>query len=83
MKKSLLMIAMMFALTIALVGCATTGDLEKVQAQGQQTSAKAEQALKEAQEAKAAADEATIKAADAAERRRMRRTRCLEIERHG
>ena len=37
MKKSLLVISMMLVFAIALVGCATTGDLEKVQAQGQQT----------------------------------------------
>ena len=66
MKKSLLMIAMMLVFAITLAGCATTRDLEKVQAEGQQSNAKAEQALKEAQEAKAAAEEATNKAAEAA-----------------
>ncbi len=36
MKKSLLVISMMLVLAIALGGCATTGDLEKVQAQEMQ-----------------------------------------------
>ncbi len=33
MKKSLLVISMMLVLAITLVGCATKGDLEKVQSQ--------------------------------------------------
>ena len=33
MKKNLLVISMMLVLAITLGGCATTGDLEKVQSQ--------------------------------------------------
>ena len=33
MKKSLLVISMMLVLAVTLGGCATTGDLEKVQSQ--------------------------------------------------
>ncbi|MGZ6208386.1 MAG: Lpp/OprI family alanine-zipper lipoprotein, partial [Syntrophales bacterium] len=58
MKKSLLVISMMLVLAIALGGCATTGDLEKVQAQEMQNRAKADQAAQDAQAAKAAADQA-------------------------
>ena len=82
MKKSLLVISIMLVFAISLMGCATTGDLEKVQAQEKQTSVKADQALQAAQDAKAAADAAkadtaaqleqantaAMKAADAAAR---------------
>jgi len=64
MKKSLLMISIMLVFVIALVGCATTGDLEKIQAQEKQTSIKADQALKTSQDA----NEAAMKATDAATR---------------
>ena len=53
MRKALWVILLMFVLSVALAGCATTRDLEKVQAQEKQIDAKADQALKEAQEAKA------------------------------
>ena len=62
MKKSLLVISMMLVLATLMVGCATTGDLEKVQAQQKLTGAKADQAAQDAQAAKAAADAATLKA---------------------
>ena len=68
MKKSLLMISMMLVLAITLGGCATTGDLEKVQAQEMQNRAKADQAAQDAQAAKVAADAAALKA-DAASTR--------------
>lgn len=61
MKKSLLVISMMLVLA-GMIGCATSGDLEKVQAQQNLINAKAEQALQDAQAAKAAADAAKIKA---------------------
>ncbi len=66
--KSLLMIAMMMVLAGTLGGCATTGDLEKVQSQQMMTGAKADQAAQDAQAAKAAADAATLKAEAAATR---------------
>lgn len=64
MKKSFLMISMMLVFAIALVGCATTGDLEKIQAQEKETSVKADQALKTSQDA----NEAAMKANEAATR---------------
>ena len=68
MKKGFLMISMMLVLAATLTGCATSRDLEKVQAQDKVTSAKADQALQDAQVAKAAADAATLKADAAAAR---------------
>ena len=68
MKKILLMITMMLVLAVTLGGCATTGDLEKVQAQQMMTGAKADQAAQDSQAAKAAADAATLKAEAAATR---------------
>jgi murein lipoprotein len=68
MKKSFSVISMMLALAITLMGCATTGDLEKVQAQEKLIGAKADQAAQDAQAAKAAADAATLKAEEAAAR---------------
>jgi murein lipoprotein len=65
MKKSFLLISMMLVLPISLIGCATSGDLEKVQAQQKLIDAKADQALQDAQAAKAAADAAKVKADDA------------------
>jgi murein lipoprotein len=64
MKTSLLAISMMLVLA-AMTGCATSGDLEKVQAQQKLSDAKADQAMQDAQAAKAAADAATARANDA------------------
>ncbi|MBS1113123.1 MAG: hypothetical protein H6Q92_886, partial [Nitrospirae bacterium] len=49
MKKSLLVISIMLVFGIAVVGCATRGDLEKVQSDQMQTGAKADQAAQDAQ----------------------------------
>jgi murein lipoprotein len=68
MKKNLLVISMMFALAIAVGGCATKGDLEQVQTRENMIGAKADQAAQDAQAAKAAADAATLKANEAAAR---------------
>jgi len=68
MKKSLLVISMMFVLALTVVGCATKGDLESVQSQQMMTKAKADQAAQDAQAAKASADAATLKAEAAANR---------------
>ena len=73
MKKSLLVISMMLVLAITVWGCATKGDLQKVQSQEMLNSAKADQAAKDAQAAKAAADAATLKAEAAAARAKMRK----------
>jgi len=68
MKKSLLVISVMLVLPTMFMGCATTGDLEKVQAEQKLIGAKADQALQDAQTAKAAADAAKLKADDATAR---------------
>lgn len=68
MKKIFLAISMMLVLAVTLTGCATSGDLAKVQAQEKVIDAKADQALQDAQAAKAAADAATLKADAAAAR---------------
>ena len=65
MKTSLLVISMMLVIGTTLTGCATSGDLERVQAQQKLIDAKADQALQDAQAAKAAADAAKLKADDA------------------
>lgn len=68
MKANILVMSMMLALAAGLTGCATSGDLEKVQAQQNMINAKADQALQDAQAAKAAADEAKSRAEDAEKR---------------
>ena len=68
MKKILLLISMMLVPVISFMGCATSGDLEKVQAQQKLIDAKADQALQDAQAAKAAADAAKVKADEATAR---------------
>lgn len=68
MKKGLSRFAMLLGLVVALMGCATTAELEQVQAQEKLIGAKADQALQDAQAAKAAADAATLKAEEAAAR---------------
>ncbi|MBT0664140.1 hypothetical protein KI809_07480 [Geobacter pelophilus] len=67
MKKSLLGIAIVLAFA-ALTGCATTRELEQVQAQEKLIGAKADQAVQDAQAAKAAADAARLQADAAAAR---------------
>ena len=68
MKKSLLMVSMMFVLAITLGACATKGDLAKVKSDEMMTREKADQAAQDAQAAKATADAATLKAEAAAAR---------------
>ncbi len=81
MKKSLLVISMMLALAIAVVGCATKGDLEQVQAREKAIGAKADQAAQDAQTAKATADEAMLKANEAVARAEEAEKRAKERER--
>lgn len=75
MKTHFMKFAMMLTLAVTLGGCATSGDLEKMQAQQKLTDAKAEQALQDAQAARAAADAARARAEEAekqaAERERI------------
>lgn len=59
---------MVLVLALGVWGCATTSDLERVQAQERAIDAKADQAILDAQAAKAAADEARMKAEEAAAR---------------
>lgn len=68
MKKSLLLVGMMLVIAVAMAGCATSGDLAKVQAQEQMLDAKVDQALKDAQAAKVTADTAKLQADEAAAR---------------
>jgi len=64
MKKSFLVISSLIVLALALAGCATTADLEKVRAQEREINAKADQALQASQDANANA----LKAAETAAR---------------
>ena len=68
MKKILLGISMVLVLALGMWGCATTSDMEQVQAREKAIDAKADQAIQDAQAAKAAANEAKIKADEAVAR---------------
>ena len=81
MKKGLLVFSMMLVLAIAMVGCATKGDLEQVQTQEKLIGAKADQAAQDAQAAKASADAAVMKANEAAARAEVAEKRAAERER--
>ena len=81
MKKSLLLISMMLVPIITLMGCATSGDLEKVQAEQKLINAKADQALQDAQAAKASADAAKLEANEATTRAENAEKAALERER--
>jgi murein lipoprotein len=81
MKKSLLVILIMIVLAITVVGCATKGDLARVETQEKLIGAKADQAAQDAQAAKAAADAATLKANEAAARAEDAVKRAEERER--
>jgi murein lipoprotein len=70
MKRAIIGIFMTL-LAGTVIGCATSGNLAKVQEQQNQTAAKADQALQEAQSAKATAD-AAKREADAANAAAMR-----------
>jgi murein lipoprotein len=65
MKKSFLLILLMVVFALVLSGCATTSDLEKVQAQEKEINAKADQALQASQDANANAAKAAESAARA------------------
>lgn len=67
MKRSFLVISMMLIVG-SMMGCATSRELERVQAQERLIDAKADQALQEAQAAKAAAESAKVQADTAAAR---------------
>jgi len=67
MLKRVMVISSMLGFAF-LAACATSGDLEKVQAQQNAIGAKADQALQDAQAAKASADAAKARADEAAAR---------------
>ena len=68
MKAGFSAITAMLVLAAALTGCATSREMEKVQADQKLLDAKTEQALKDAQDAKTAADQARLQADAAAAR---------------
>ena len=68
MKKTLLLISLLLVPAAALTGCATSGDLAKVQEEQKMLDTKVEQAMHEAQAAKSTADAAKAKADDATAR---------------
>jgi murein lipoprotein len=80
MTKKFLLISMMLVLPVTLIGCATSGDLEKVQAEQKLINAKADQALQDAQAAKASADAAKVKADETAARAEIAEKAALERE---
>ena len=79
--KSLLMIVVMVVLSGIIGGCATKGDLARVQDQERLIGSKADQAAQDAQSAKTAADQATLKANEAAARAEEAVRRAEERER--
>lgn len=81
MKKRMFAIPMMLVLAATFTGCATTGELEKMQAEQQMLDAKVAQALQDAQAAKAAADAAKFQADDATARAESVEKAALERER--
>jgi murein lipoprotein len=80
MKKSLFVISTVFVFGIMVMGCATKGDLEKAQAQGQQTNLKADEAIKASQEAKETATKATEAATKAEDRAKAAEERASAAE---
>lgn len=81
MKKGLLAVSTAFLFGIAMMGCATKGDLEKVQAQEQQLNLKTDQALKASQEANESAKKASEAVERAEERARLAEERAKIAER--
>lgn len=78
--KSLMLIGKYCVVAVMLAGCATSGDLAKVQAQERLIDSKADQAVREAQAAKATADAAKLQADDAAVRAENAEKRAAERE---
>lgn len=81
MKKRVVAVSMMLVLAAALAGCATSKEMEKVQADQKLLDAKVEQALQDAQAAKAAADAAKLQAADATSKAEAAEKAAAERER--
>lgn len=74
-------IAIVVVLAAMLTGCATSRQMEKVEADQKLLDSKVEQALQNAQAAKAAADEAKLKADDATSRAEQAEQAAQERER--
>ncbi|BBA68732.1 Lpp/OprI family alanine-zipper lipoprotein [Geobacter sulfurreducens] len=81
MKTRLSVISVTLVLAAALAGCATSREMEQVQADQRLLDAKIEQALQEAQAAKAAADAAKLEAQDATTRAESAEKAAQERER--
>ncbi len=81
MKIRTTVIAMLAVLATTLTGCATSKQMEKVEADQKLLDAKVEQALQNAQAAKAAADDAKLKAEDATSRAEQAEKAAQERER--
>jgi murein lipoprotein len=81
MMRYLLLFSMLFVPAITMMGCATSGDLEKVQAEQKLIGAKADQAMQDAQAAKTAADAAKSKADETSARAENAEKAALERER--
>lgn len=81
MKSRLWAVTMTLVLAAALTGCATSREMEKVQADQKLLDAKVEQALQDAQAAKTAADAAKLQAADATAKAETAEKAALERER--
>ncbi|OPY13231.1 MAG: hypothetical protein A4E66_00864 [Syntrophus sp. PtaB.Bin001] len=71
MKKGLWLISIIFVFSMTFMGCATKGDLEKMQAQDQQMNMKIDEALKSAQNANEAAARAEERAKIAEEKAKV------------
>lgn len=80
MKKSLWLISIMFVLSMSFMGCATKGDLEKMQAQDQQMNMKIDEALKSSQNANEAAARAEERAKAAEEKAKIAEERAEKAE---
>ena len=81
MKIRTMVVAMAAVFAMTLTGCATSRQMEKVEADQKLLDAKVEQALQNAQVAKTAADEAKQKAADATNRAEQAEKAAQERER--
>ena len=68
MKKTVGAGVMMLVISATLTGCATSGELERMQTEQKLINAKADQALQDAQAARAAADAARVKADESSAR---------------
>lgn len=81
MKTKLMAISLMLVLAATFTGCASSREMERVQAEQKLLDAKVAQALQDAQTAKAAADAARLQADEATARAENVEKAALERER--